>query len=397
MKKNVLFLFLSLVIIISTVLVGCSPSPSSTPSVSPAKTTPPATSAVAPPATSSVAPPAKTTPPATSSVAPPATTAAATIKLKFASQNPDNGREKIDAGMPWLNAMTAATNGRVQFEPYYSQTLVKGVDAWTGTKNGIADVAWMFHGYWANMTPLADVLTLPLMPFKNAKQASGIFWQLYQKYPTLAAEFKDNHVLLTFASSPYFLITSKKQVKVMDDWKNLKIRVTAGPPVDMMKALGAVPVAVPMPDTYLSLQKGVIDGMLVSWDAMMSFKQYEVVKYYTYVPLVTVYFTIAMNNDKWNSLPADVQTQINSVCGLKGSIFWGDKQFDILTVDGRTEAQKSGVEMVEYTVPADELAKWSAIARPIWDAWVKSMTDQGHPEAKDILNDALNLAMTYNP
>ncbi len=80
-----------------------------------------------------------------------------------------------------------------------------------------------------------------------------------------------------------------------------------------MKALGAVPVTMGMPDTYLNLQKGVIDGMLVPWEAMLSFRQYEVVKYYTYAPTVTVYFTQAMNNNKWNSLSADVQNQINSV------------------------------------------------------------------------------------
>ena len=49
--------------------------------------------------------------------------------------------------------------------------------------------------------------------------------------------------------------------------------------------------------------------------------------------------------------------------------------------------------MIEYTVPQDELDKWTAIAgQPLWDAWVKSMTEQGHPEAQDILNDHLEFS-----
>ncbi len=107
----------------------------------------------------------------------------------------------------------------MQVEPYFNQTLTKGVDAWVATQNGVADFAWMFHGYWANMTTLADVISLPLMPFTSAKQASGIFWQLYEKYPKLAAQFGANRVLVTYCSQPYFLITTKKQVKTLDDWK----------------------------------------------------------------------------------------------------------------------------------------------------------------------------------
>ena len=57
--------------------------------------------------------------------------------------------------------------------------------------------------------------------------------------------FKENlKMFMSFqlwTSHPYFLITSKKQVKTMEDIKGLKIRVVGGPPTDQMKALGAVP------------------------------------------------------------------------------------------------------------------------------------------------------------
>jgi TRAP-type transport system periplasmic protein len=355
MKKKVLIIAILLAVVFITILVGCSSSGSPTTNAQP-------------------------------------------IKLKYADQNPDNGWEGSHAAAPWLNQITAATNNRVQFETYYSQSLFKGTDAWESTKNGVADLAWMFHGYWANKTTLADVISLPLMPFTSAKQASGIFWQLYEKYPSIREQFKENHVLLTFTSQPYILITSKKQVKTMDDMQGLKIRVTAGPPIDMMKLLGATPVTMGMPDTYMNLQKGVIDGMLVPWEALLSFRQYEVVKYYTYAPLVTVYFTQAMNDSKWNSIPADVKKQIESVSGLKGSTFWGENMFDTAVIAGRDEVKKQGIEMVEYTLPADELAKWNAKAgQPLWDTWVKAQTDAGHPEAKDILSTTLDLIKSYKP
>jgi TRAP-type C4-dicarboxylate transport system substrate-binding protein len=105
-----------------------------------------------------------------------------------------------------------------------------------------------------------------------------------------------------------------------------------------------------------------------------------------------------MNTAKWDSLPKDVQDQINSVSGLKGSLFWGENMFDSAVVAGRDEVKKKGVEMIEYTLPADELTRWSEIAgKPLWDDWVKKMSEAGHPEAQEILNTTLNLIKTYNP
>jgi TRAP-type C4-dicarboxylate transport system substrate-binding protein len=369
MKKQVLFSALAVIVIVSLVLAGCSSAASPTP--------------------------AKTT----SAAPPPTTTQAASnvIKLKYGDQNPDTGWEGSQAAKPWLEQITKATNGRVQFETYYAQSLFKGTDAWVSVKNGVGDLAWMFHGYWANQTPLADVLTLPFLPFTSAKQASGIFWQLYEKYPTLKDQFKDNHVLVTWTSQPYFLITSKKQVKVPDDIKGLQIRVPGGPPTDIMKALGAVPVSKGMPDTYLALQKGEIDGMAGPWEAILSFKLNDVVKYYTYMPLFTVYFTQAMNNDKWNSIPKDVQDQIMSVSGLKGSTFWGENMFDTAVAAGRDLVKKTGTEMNEYTVTGAELDQWVKATKPVWDTWLKKMSDAGHPEAQDILNTTLDLIKNYKP
>jgi TRAP-type C4-dicarboxylate transport system substrate-binding protein len=60
----------------------------------------------------------------------------------------------------------------------------------------------------------------------------------------------------------------EKPVSTLDDIKGLKIRMSGGPPTDMMKALGGVPMLIPMPDNYISLQKGVIDGMGAPWEAI---------------------------------------------------------------------------------------------------------------------------------
>ncbi|MDP2917652.1 MAG: TRAP transporter substrate-binding protein [Dehalococcoidia bacterium] len=301
--------------------------------------------------------------------------------------------------LPWVEMVEKATNGRVKIEIYDAQTLTKAMDVWEATKSGVADMAYAFHGYWPNMTPLADVISLPFMPFKSAEQASGILWQLYEKYPVFRNQFKDNHVLLFWTTTPYFLVNAKREVKTMEDLKGMKIRVIGGPPVDSMKRLGGVPITMNMPDTYMNIQKGVIDGMGAVWEALYSYKQYEVAKYYTFVPLYTGYFSQVMNNNTWNSLPKDVQEQItNATAGLKGSTFWGRSMFDSANKEVPPVVRSKGYPMVEYTLPANELAKWSEVAgKPLWDEWVKKMESSGYPQAREILEATLNLINTYTP
>lgn len=320
------------------------------------------------------------------------------IRLKYADQNAPPGWEVVQAAQPWLAQIQNATEGKVRIEPYYSETLTKGADAWQAVRNDLADMAWAFHGYWENLTPLADVISLPMLPFTSARQASGILWQLYEKYPTLRDEFKDNQVLLTWTSTPYFLVTTGKPMRTADDLKGMKIRVTNGPPVDMMRVLGALPVTIGMPDTYLYLQKGVIDGTVASWENIISWRLYEVTRYYTYVPLFTVYFSQVMNKEVWNGLPGEVRDQIKRVSGLQGSLFWGEHMFDSAVTSGRDMVRARGYEMVEYTLPKAEQARLNQIAGvPIHEAWVKRMTDTGHPEAREILETTLQLINTYQP
>jgi TRAP-type C4-dicarboxylate transport system substrate-binding protein len=314
------------------------------------------------------------------------------IKLTLADQNAEVGWGPVHALQPWVKQVEAAAKGKVQIQIYPAQTLVKGPDIWNAVKTGMADMGWCFHGYWADMTPLSDVITLPFLPFSTAEKGSEVLWKLYEKFPSIQKEYKDVQVLTMWASSPYFLITTKKQVKTMEDLKGLKIRVVGGPPTEQMKALGAVPTLIPMPDTYLSLDRGVIDGMGAPWEAIHGFRLYEIVKYYTIVPLSAVYFTMSMNKAKWESLPKDVQQAIMSVGGLQGAKFWGKNWFDTAEQGVIDAAKKGNYQINKHAVPPDELARWSKVAgEPLWKEWVKKMEGKGRTDAQPVLDAALGL------
>jgi TRAP-type C4-dicarboxylate transport system substrate-binding protein len=319
--------------------------------------------------------------------------AAAPIKLRFAHQNPESGLSSKNCVDPWLRQVEEATGGKVEIEAYYGQTLAKGKDMWNAVKTGIADIGWAFHGYWPGMTPIADVISLPAMSFTSAEKGSEVLWKLYEKYPAIQDEFKDVKVLLFYTSPPYSLITTEKQVKTLEDLKGMKIRMTGGPPTEMLNKLGGVPMLIPMPDNYISMQKGVIDGMGAPWEAIHVWRFYEVVNYYTdNVPFPAVYFSIIMNKGKWDGLPKDVQDAIMKVGGEAGSKFWGKHFFDDMRPIGIEQVKAVGKGDNIYTLPAEERQRWIDMGgKPVWDAWVADMEKNGVTNARDILNSAIEL------
>ncbi len=318
--------------------------------------------------------------------------AAQEIKLTLADQNSATAWGPVNAMKPWIAQVAAATKGRVKIEVYPSQTLLKGPDIWRGVSTGIADLGWCVQSYWPDLTPLAEVITLPGLPIRSGEHGSEVLWKLYERFPAIQREFSAVHPLLLHTTHPYFIFTSKKQVKTLEDLKGLKMRVIGGPATEQMKALGAVPTPMPMPDVYQALEKGVIDGMAAPWEAVLAFRLYEVAKYYTMVPLSAVNFSLCGNKQKWQSLPGEVRDQIMSVSGLPGSKFWGKNYFDTAEAEVVAKTKAANIEVVRYTPPPEELARWAKLAtEPLWEEWVKKMEGKGQRDARTILNAALEL------
>lgn len=322
----------------------------------------------------------------------PATSFARPIKLNLTTQNSENSWGSVNALKPWVKQIEKATKGKVKINIYYSQTLAKGTQSWKAVKSRVADMAWCFHGYWPGLTPLADVVSLPGLPFVTAEKGSEILWKTYQKYPEIQKEFKDNKVLVLYTSNPYILITRKNSVNVLNDIKGLKIRVTGGPPTTQMQALGGVPVAIPMPDNYIALQKGVIDGMGAPWEAIHGFRLYEVVNHYTEVPLPAVYFSMVINKNIWKRFSPEIKEAIMSVSGLEGSKFWGANFFDSAKEGVMERIESMGRSIKINKLTEAERQRWIDVSsKPIWNQWVKKMERQGHRNARQILNSVLEM------
>ncbi|MBW2610340.1 MAG: TRAP transporter substrate-binding protein [Deltaproteobacteria bacterium] len=293
--------------------------------------------------------------------------------------------------IPIAKEIEKVTDGRVKITVHTSGALGKAQDHFDMASSGIADIALSVQAYTAGRFPLSSVVELPFLA-NTAECGSRILWALYEKFPEFRAEYKDVKVLGLHFYGANQLLSAKKPIRNLDDMKGLKIRGTGEVQGEMIKLMGAVPLSMPAPQIYESLDKGVIDGVLFAYGAQRGFKFYEVIKYATTADLFVGPMFLVMNLKKWNSLPPDIQRKIDKITGFKAAI-QGGTGYDSEDKLGIQDCLKAGVDI--YQLPPKELEKWKTLCKPLWDKWVKKMEAKGLPGRK-ILKEAESIAAIYN-
>jgi TRAP-type C4-dicarboxylate transport system substrate-binding protein len=173
----------------------------------------------------------------------------------------------------------------------------------------------------------------------------------------------------------------------------MRIRAT-GPTATSIKALGAIPVAMPMPDVYEALSKGVIEANLAPPEVLKTFKHAELTKYITVFP--PVYNSLqgcVMNLKKWNSLPKDVQAafeKVNEGWSMKAAAIW-DEQMKVNGID--YGIKEHGMEISR--LPEAEFDKAMKLMQPLLDDYIAEMNKKGLP-GKEIIDFVKEKAAKYS-
>ncbi|MDP2640009.1 MAG: TRAP transporter substrate-binding protein DctP, partial [Betaproteobacteria bacterium] len=191
-------------------------------------------------------------------------------------------------------------------------------------------------------------------------------------------EYEDFKVIAMFTTEPGFIQT-KTAVRNAADLNGMKLRA-AGTGVPVLKALGAAPIGMPMPEVPQSVQTGVISGTMTSREVLQDFKLAESLKFVTDYPTVVVTFAAVMDRKRWDKLPADVQKVIDQLAAEMP--VWTGQYHDNENVGAamRWAAKEHKLQVV--SLAADERAKWDAKLKPMEEQWVAEMSAKGLPAAR---------------
>ncbi len=293
----------------------------------------------------------------------------------------------------WADNVEAASEGRIKIERYPAMQLGgTPPELMDQAIDGVADIVWTVVGYTPGRFPSTEVFELPFM-MTNARAASSAYWQMFETHMK-DTEFKDVHILGTWVHGPG-LIHANKEIRTPDDMQGMKIRGGSRLANRLLEITGATPIGMPVPAIPEGLSKGVIDGATIPWEVTPSLKVPELVKNHTEFTgnaLYVLTFVLAMNKDKYESLPADLQKVIDDNSGLEFSIFAGGTQEDA-DVPSRQIAVDLGNNIV--TLNAEETQVWKDVSEPIYAEWIAEMDTKGI-DGQALIDEARSLMEAYD-
>lgn len=276
---------------------------------------------------------------------------------------------------PWCERIALESGNKMKCQIYPSMQLggtpPQLIDQ---VKDGIVDIVWTLPGYSAGRYPLLEVFELPFM-MQNPEGTSKAVWDFVQQHD--AAEFKDIKPLAFHVHGDGVFHTNKRPIQTLADMKGLKLRAPTRQTNKLLAALGATPVAMPVPQVSEALSKGVIDGALVPYEVVPAVKLHELAKFHSETDpsepaLYTSTFVLAMNPAKYNSLSPELKKVIDNTTGIALSAAAG-KAFMASDVEGKKMVGKNPVNVI----PKAELDNWRKAGQQITDAWVADVTTKG--------------------
>src|SRR5262245_56200147 len=192
------------------------------------------------------------------------------------------------------------------------------------TKVGAVDICVVASQVSQQLVPEHGVFGLPFAWIKNDD------WLKFLQGP-IAGELgkkMEAHGLkvLTLADGGSLaVLNSKRPVKTPDDMKGLKLRVMQDPmQVDMIKAMGAIPVPMGTPEVYTAIQQGQIDGNATGPQLLWALKNHEVAKYLSFTNHGRAAAVVMMNLKKWNAMTPEQKAALDE--GSK-AFFWADSAY----------------------------------------------------------------------
>jgi len=316
------------------------------------------------------------------------------ITLKVSHFWPPGAMPPSTLLVPWCDKIAKESSNRLKCQIYPAMQLggtpPQLIDQ---AKDGVADIVWTLPGYTAGRFPMMEVFELPFMS-SSAEATSQAAWDYYTQVGN--KEFPGIKALAINVHDNGYVHGKDKQVKTMADFKGMKMRAPTRQTNRMLAALGATPVAMPLPALADALSKGVVDGYLLPWEVIPSIKAQELSKFHSETDpksraLYTAVFILGMNQAKYDSLPPDLKKVIDNNSGAALSRAFG-KQWDA----SAPRARKSAVDRgnVFYMIPATELAQWEKATANLQDEWVKDVSAKGQ-DGKQLLQNAKSLIGKY--
>jgi TRAP-type C4-dicarboxylate transport system substrate-binding protein len=291
----------------------------------------------------------------------------------------------------WAERVEAGTGGKIKSKIFSQGVLHPPLDSYNAVVNGIVDVTFAADGYAAARFPLQVLVCQTMLGVPSAVTGARIRREVSEKFPAIMAEHKDAHVMWLVVNSQANAHTINP-LRNMADFAGVELRVPPGVP-PWAEALGVVPVSMPMGDTFLAIEKGIVDGVIVSTGALESFRLADVTDYTTVINLYFGAFSATMNWDTWNSLTPEAQEVVNEAsewASVAASEGWDEEE----AMATKWAQEEAGHEFI-YPEPAEIAKMYESVRTNAINPIAEEFEAKGIP-GKAIVEEVYRLIDKYS-
>lgn len=309
------------------------------------------------------------------------------IKAKLASEEIEGDFMTVWA-RNFSDHMKKWSGGKIDIEVYPYGTLGTSGDINELAQMGVVQFVFSDHAWISSFVPQAQALALNyIFPTERVPEVLDRMARNGDVLPLLEKAFRQNDLVpMAIMFEGWQWVTSKKEVRTLDDMAGLKLRLMPSKLlVESYKAYGASPTPMSYGEVYSGLQMGLIDAQVNPLFAIYSMKFYEVQSHVTQLKSEPFIGIPTVNQEFFDGLTKEAQDEMRR--------FW----IDAIIPAGNwiTERNASDMEKMKAAKPAlkfnvlDEnaIATFKARAETIYPHYPKIGGDGSQAVLDALLKD----------
>lgn len=273
--------------------------------------------------------------------------------------------------VPWARKVESESQGRIRVDIFPSMQLGGSpAHLYDQVREGTTDLAWLLPGNTPGRFAKIEVFELPFIPSRRALVNS----KALQDYAAanLADEFDAVHPIC-FSCRDHGIVHTNRTIRSIGDLKGLRLHVPNRLARETVHILGGEGVSIPSPQLPMAIAGHVIDGCLDPWDLVPSLRLDNFLKAHTDFAessLSTATFVLAMNKTRYERLPTELRSVIDSnsgqaAAGMAGTMWDLEARAVADLVSGRGEPIT--------VLDAQDVVPWRKATVPVIGLWLKEM------------------------
>ncbi|WP_076864811.1 TRAP transporter substrate-binding protein [Bradyrhizobium mercantei] len=236
------------------------------------------------------------------------------------------------------------TGGRHRIVVFHSRQLGEEKETLEQTRAGAIDLNRTNVALIGTMVPSVNVLAMPFL-FRSLEHLQHVLDGPIGSDILNSFEAHGFVGLTFYDSGARSIYNSVRPVRSLDDLKGMRLRVQQSEQMsDMMRALGAEPVAMPYGQVLTGLANRLIDGAENNWPSFVTTGHYKYAGYYTLTRHTVSPDVLVMSQKAWASLSPEDQ-MIFREAALRSSLYMREKWRE-LEERSLKQAEQAGVKIV---------------------------------------------------